>query len=66
MKMNSKKTKTMVMSKKEIKPTIHIYIDETCTEQVQKCIYLGQRITINDARCDREIAGTIEIARSTI
>jgi hypothetical protein len=63
MKMNSKKTKTMVMSKKEIKPTIHIYIDETCTEQVQQFIYLGQRFT-NDARCDAEIARRIEIARS--
>ena len=63
MKINSKKTKTMVMSKKEIKPSNHIYIEETCIEQVQQVIYPGQRFT-NDARCDAEIARRIEITRS--
>ena len=44
MKMNAKKTKTMIITKKENKPTINITIDGTDIEQVTNFPNLGQNM----------------------
>ena len=64
MKMNAKKTKTMIITKKDEKPTIKTAIDGTDIEQVSQFIYLGHKIT-EDGRCDEEIKRRISIAKST-
>eukprot|EP00794_Sanderia_malayensis_P004984 gene4984-5642_t len=63
MAINVKKTKTMVISRKEVVPkvTIHVKVDKL--EQVQKFVYLGHMIT-EDGKCETEIKRRIEIARS--
>ena len=62
MKMNAKKTKSMVISRKEAKPRIKIKIGQTDIEQVDNFIYLGQMIT-EDGRSDKEIIRRISIAK---
>ena len=47
MKMNAKKTKSMIITKKDDKPKIDITIDGTDIEQVTNFPYLGQKITEN-------------------
>ena len=64
MKMNAKKTKTMIITKKEDKPSINITIDGTEIEQVTHFPYLGQRMT-EDGRCEEEIKRRINIAKTT-
>ena len=64
MKMNAKKTKTMIITKKADKPKINTSIDGTCIEQVAQFPYLGQKIT-EDGRCEEEIKRRINIAKTT-
>ena len=62
MKMNAKKTKTMI-TKKDDKPRISTTIG-TNIEQVTNFPYLGQKIT-EDGRCEEEIKRRINIAKTT-
>ena len=64
MKMNAKKTKAMIIPKKDDKPRISTIIDGTNIEQVANFPYLGQKIT-EDGRCKEEIKRRINIARTT-
>ena len=64
MKMNAKKTKTMIITKKDDKPRIKTTIDGTDIEQVSHFVYLGHKIT-EDGRCEEEIKRRIGIAKST-
>ena len=64
MKINIKKTKAMVVSKKPITPKINIAIDGQHIEQVTSYMYLGSLIT-EDGRCEKEIKRRIMIARTT-
>ena len=63
MKMNVKKTKTMVISRKSERPKVNIKLDGLPVEQVSKFVYLGQLITEN-GKFEEEISWRIEIARS--
>ena len=56
MKMNAKKTETMLVSKVSLK------IDGDIIKQTDNYIYLGQTITSN-GKCNDEILKIIEIAR---
>ena len=64
LKMNIKKTKTMIV-RKNIKDgsKIIIKVDGQNLEQVDKYVYLGVLIT-EDGRCEKEIKRRIEIARN--
>ena len=64
LKINIKKTKAMVVSKKPNSPKINIAIDGEQIEQVTSYMYLGNLIT-EDGRSEKEIKGNIMIARST-
>ena len=61
--MNVKKTKVMVISKKDTIPRAHILLNGQCLDQVNQFTYLGQLIT-NDGYCDTEIRRRIGIARA--
>ena len=63
MKINIKKTKAMVVSKKPNSPKINISIDGQQIEQVTSYMYLGRLITEN-GRSEKEIKRRILIARS--
>ena len=45
MKMNAKKTKAMVISRNENKPTVNIKVGGTAVEQVGSFNYLGQTVS---------------------
>ena len=64
MKINVKKTKAMVVSKKPNSPKINIAIDGQHIEQVTSYMYLGSLIT-EDGRSEKEIKRRIMIAQST-
>ena len=64
MKMNAKKTKTMVVTRKQTVPCIQLKIDGQEIEQVSQFTYLGQQFTEN-GKNEHEIKRRIEIARST-
>ncbi len=64
MKINIKKTKAMVVSKKPNSPKINIAIDGEQIEQVAPYMYLGSLIT-EDGRSEKEIKRRIMIARTT-
>ena len=64
LKMNIKKTKTMVIIREPENPQVDIKVDGTTLEQVQTFKYLGQTIT-SDGRSDTAIRQRIEIARQT-
>ena len=64
MKINIKKTKAMVVSKKPNSSTINIAIDGKQIEQVASYMYFGSLIT-EDGRSEKEIKRRIMIARST-
>ena len=64
MKMNAKKTKSMIITRKEIKPSMNLTIDGTEIDQVTNFPYLGQKIT-EDGRCEEEIKRRINIAKTT-
>ena len=63
MKMNAKKTKTMVVSKSEEDTPIKIMVDEAEIEQVKNFIHLGHKIT-TDGRCEEEIRRRIGIEKT--
>jgi len=65
MSINIKKTKVMVVTKKEVTPNAKITIEGRAIEQVKKFIYLGHLITDN-GKCDSEIKRRIEIARELL
>ena len=62
MKMNAKKTKSMVISKTCPSPRMYITIDGEQIKQVATFTYLGQQIT-EDGKNDHEIIRRISIAR---
>ena len=64
MKINIKKTKAMVVSKKPNSPKINIAIDGEQIEQVASYMYLGS-LTTEDGRSEKEIKRRIMIARRT-
>ena len=64
MKMNAKKTKTMVISKMNRSPKVNINIDGTNIEQVNKFTYLGHLIT-EDGRCEEEVKRRIAVAKTS-
>ena len=64
MKMNIKKTKTMVVSRKSEIPKVKIHLDGQEVEQVSKFVYLGELITEN-GKSEEEIRRRIEITRKS-
>ena len=62
MKMNAKKTKTMLVSKDVTSTKVSVNIDGDIVKQTDNYTYLGQTITSN-GKCDDEILKRIEIAR---
>ena len=64
MKMNAKKTKTMIMTKKDDKPKISTSIEGADISQVSNFPFLGQQIA-EDGRCEEEIKRRINIAKTT-
>ena len=62
MKMNSKKTKIMVISRNENKPKVNITVDGTAVEQVRSFNYLGQTVS-DDGRCVDEIKKELELPK---
>ena len=54
LKMNTKKTKTMVISRNTSAPQVSVKVDGETLEQVQSFKYLGQTITA-DGKTDTEI-----------
>ena len=63
MKINTKKTKAMVVSKKPNSPKINIAIDGQQIEQVTSYMYIGSLIT-EDGKSEKEIKRRIVIART--
>ena len=63
MKMNAKKTKTMIISKVPTANRITISVDGANIEQVSRFTYLGQTIT-EDGKCEGEIKKRVSIART--
>ena len=59
---NIKKTKVMVITKKQVTQNAKITIEGRAIEQAKKLIYLGHLIT-DSGKCDGEIKGGIERAR---
>ena len=62
MKMNAKKTKTMLVSKDVALTKVSLKIDGHIIKQTDNYTYLGQTITSN-GKCDEVILKIIEIAR---
>ena len=62
MKMNAKKTKTILVSKDVTSTKVSVKIDGDIITQTDKYTYLGQTVTSN-GKCDDEILKRIEIAR---
>ena len=62
MKMNAKKTKTMLVSKDATLTKVSLKIDGDIIKQTDNYTYLGQTITSN-GKCDEDILKRIEIAR---
>ena len=65
LKMNVKKTKTMVI-RRDVKEVckVNIQVDGKILEQVEEYLYLGHIVT-EDGKCETEIRRRIAIARST-
>ena len=65
LKMNVKKTKTMMIhrEKSDTRPVLNIKVDGSTLEQVSKFVYLGQLIT-EDGKCEEEIKRRIGMART--
>lgn len=64
MKMNAKKTKTMVISRTSPNPRVNIRIGDNDIDQVQSFTYLGHLIT-DDGKSEKEIYRRIAIAKGT-
>ena len=62
MKMDEKKTKTMLASRDATSTKVSVKIDGDIIKQTDKYTYLGQIITLN-GKCDDKILKKIEIAR---
>ena len=62
MKMNAKKTNTMLVSKDVTSTKVSVKIDGDIIKQTDNYTYLGQTITSN-GKCDNEILKIIEVAR---
>ena len=62
MKINAKKTKTMLVSKDVTSTKVSVKIDGDIITQTDKYTYFGQTVTSN-GKCDDEILKIIEIAR---
>ena len=62
MSINIKKTKVMVVTKKEVTPNAKRTIERRAIEQVTKFIYL-EHLTTDNGKCDGEVKRRIEIAR---
>ena len=62
MKMNGKKTKTMLVSKDVTSTNVCVKIDGDIIKQTDNYTYLGETITSN-VKCDDDILKIIEIAR---
>src|SRR5580693_9893267 len=62
MKINIKKTKTMLVSKSNIGGTVSIVIDGQLVEQVNKFQYLGSMMT-EDGRCTTDVKRRIAMAK---
>src|SRR5580698_10282718 len=62
MKINIKKTKTMLVSKSNTGGTVNIVIDGQLVEQVNKFQYLESMMT-EDGRCTTEVKGRIAMAK---
>ena len=62
MKMNAKKTKTMLVSKDVTSINVIVKIDVDIIKQTDNYTHLGQTITSN-GKCDDEFVKIIEIAR---
>ena len=65
MKMNAKKTKTMLVSKDVTLTKVCLKIDGDIIKQTDYYTYLGQTVTSN-GKCDNEILKIIEIARGSM
>ncbi len=65
MKMNAKKTKTMLVAKDVALTKVSLKIDGHIIKQTDNYTYLGQTITSN-GKCDDEILKIIEIARGSM
>ena len=63
LKINVKKTKSMVVSKYNPSPTLSLNVGMESIEQVRSFVYLGALIT-EDARSDQEVKRRIAIAKS--
>ena len=63
MKMNAKKTKTMLFTRQGDNKKISLKIDDVNIEQVKTFTYLGQLVTEN-GKCEDEVKRRIAIARS--
>ena len=64
LRMNIKKTKTMVISRERTAPEIDMRVNGEKLKQEDEFKYLGQCIT-NDGRCEKEIRRRIAIAKAT-
>ena len=64
LKINIKKTETMVVTKSDTVPACNITINNTSIKQANSFIYLGSTIT-SDARCITEIRKRIGIAKTS-
>ena len=64
MKMNTKKTKTMVTSRTTKKPALKITLGNKEVERVKNQFYLGHQLT-EEEPSDSDITRIIEIARGT-
>ena len=64
LKINIKKTETLVVTKSDTVPTCNITINNTAIKQVYSFTYLGSTIT-SDARCITEIRKRIGIAKTS-
>ena len=62
---NIKKTKVMVITRKQVTRNAKITIEGRAIEQVKKFIYLGHLIT-DSGKCDGKIKRRIELARGAI
>ena len=62
MKMNAKKTKALIISENENKPTVNIKVDGTAEEQVGSFNYLAHTLS-DDGRCVNEIKKRTGIAK---
>ena len=64
MRINTRKTETLVITKKDVVPRCLITVGNAAIKQVEKFTYLGSDIT-QDARCTTEIKKRIAMSKKT-